>query len=143
MGPVSVSLKPVSVTSGSAGRVDHFSDTPVDGLGYALVGMAEELRGAPQVLDLGGCFRPDFPELELADRGGQHLIGAFQRHRRGHRRGAGLSTKPKDLEVLEEQIFEAGLGNVAPEVIPYLLSALNPAAKDEEEVEKEAAAGNE
>lgn len=57
--------------------------------------------------------------------------------------GAGLSTKPKDLEVLEEQIFEAGLGNVAPDVIPYLLSALNPAAKDEEEVEKEAAAGNE
>lgn len=57
--------------------------------------------------------------------------------------GAGLSTKPKDIEALEEQVFDAGLGNVAPEVIPYLLSALNPAGKTDEEVEKEAASGNE
>ncbi|ASN71518.1 hypothetical protein 9F2_12 [uncultured Caudovirales phage] len=57
--------------------------------------------------------------------------------------GSGMSTKPKDIEALEEQIFDAGLGNVAPEVLPYLLSALNPAGKSDEEVEKEAAAGNE
>jgi len=34
--------------------------------------MAEKLRGASQILNLGGCFRPDVPEPELADRSGQH-----------------------------------------------------------------------
>lgn len=56
--------------------------------------------------------------------------------------GAGLSTKPKDLEALEEAIWDAGIGQVVPEITPYLTAMLNPSARSAEEVEPEAEQGN-
>lgn len=56
--------------------------------------------------------------------------------------GSGKEYKRKELEELEEAIFEAGIGEVSPQVVPYLLALLNPAAKKAEELEK-AAEGNE
>lgn len=57
--------------------------------------------------------------------------------------GAGLNYKPKDLEVIEEAIFEAGIREVNPQAVPYLVALLNPAGKSEEEIEAASAAGNE
>lgn len=57
--------------------------------------------------------------------------------------GAGLNYKPKDLEVIEEAIFEAGLKEVNPQVVPFLVALLNPAGKSEKELEAAAEAGNE
>ncbi len=56
--------------------------------------------------------------------------------------GAGLSTKPKDLEALEDDIFNAGLAVVNPEILPYLTAMLNPSARNADEAEAEAEQGN-
>lgn len=56
--------------------------------------------------------------------------------------GAGLSTKPKDVEALEWAITCAGVSSVMTAVNPYLLAMLNPAQKTEEQIEEEAEAGN-
>ena len=47
-----VTFKPFSVSTGSAGGVNELADTPVDGLGDALVGLAEKLGSLAQVFDL-------------------------------------------------------------------------------------------
>lgn len=60
--------------------------------------------------------------------------------------GSGVDTgKRKDLEALEEQIFEAGVNTVSSQVLPFLQALLNPAGKTDEEIakQKEEAAGNE
>ena len=60
--------------------------------------------------------------------------------------GSGVDTgKRKDLEALEEQIFEAGVNTVSSQVMPFLQALLNPAGKTDEEIakQKEEAAGNE
>jgi hypothetical protein len=56
--------------------------------------------------------------------------------------GSGKDFKPKDIEALEEQVFEVGIADVNPQVIPYVVALLNPAGKTKEELEAEAAAGN-
>ncbi|WP_312800053.1 hypothetical protein [Pseudomonas sp.] len=55
--------------------------------------------------------------------------------------GTGKEFKRKDLEELEEAIFDEGVGEVTPQVIPYILAMLNPKAKKAEDEEK-AAEGN-
>lgn len=57
--------------------------------------------------------------------------------------GAGLDYKRKDLEALEEAIFEEGLSNVNPKVINYVTKLLNPSAKSDEELAEAEASGNE
>lgn len=57
--------------------------------------------------------------------------------------GAGLSTKKEVVEELEWAITRAGVSNVLLQVNPYLMAMLNPAQKTEEQIEKEAEAGNE
>lgn len=60
--------------------------------------------------------------------------------------GTGVDTgKRKELEALEEQIFEAGFSAVSSQVLPFLQALLNPAGKTDEEIakEKEEASGNE
>lgn len=60
--------------------------------------------------------------------------------------GSGVDTgKRKDLEALEEQIFEAGVNTVSSQVMPFLQALLNPAGKTDEEIskQKEEAPGNE
>ena len=59
--------------------------------------------------------------------------------------GTGVDTgKRKDLEAVEEQIFEAGSNTVSSQLMPFLQALLNPAGKtnDEIEKEKEEASGN-
>lgn len=56
--------------------------------------------------------------------------------------GANLTLKPKDFEALEEEIYEHGIGEVTPPLIQYLLALLNPAAKSEEELAKDAEEGS-
>ena len=52
--------------------------------------------------------------------------------------GTGVDTgKRKDVEAVEEQIFEAGFSAVSSQVLPYLQALLNPAGKTNEEIEKE------
>jgi len=55
--------------------------------------------------------------------------------------GAGLTLKLKEVEALEEEIYQAGIGEVTPPLIQYLLALLNPAAKTEEELAKDAEEG--
>ena len=60
--------------------------------------------------------------------------------------GTGVDTgKRKDMEALEEEIFEAGSSSVSNQVMPFLNALLNPAGKTDEEIEKqkEEAPGNE
>lgn len=60
--------------------------------------------------------------------------------------GTGVDTsKRKDVEAVEEQIFEAGYSSVSSQLMPFLQALLNPAGKtnDEIEKEKEEASGNE
>jgi hypothetical protein len=53
--------------------------------------------------------------------------------------------KRKDVEAVEEQIFEAGATTVASQLLPYLQALLNPAGKTNDEIakEKEESSGNE
>ena len=60
--------------------------------------------------------------------------------------GTGVdSGKRKDMEALEEEIFEAGFSTVSAQVLPFLQALMNPAGKTDEEIakQKEEAAGNE
>ena len=60
--------------------------------------------------------------------------------------GTGVDTgKRKELEAVEEQIFEAGLTTVLNQLLPYLQALLNPSGKTNDEIakEKEEASGNE
>lgn len=60
--------------------------------------------------------------------------------------GTGVDTgKRKDVETVEEQIFEAGFSTVSSQVLPFLQALLNPAGKTDEEIKKESeeASGNE
>lgn len=52
--------------------------------------------------------------------------------------GANLTLKPKEVEALEEEIYEQGVGEVTVPLITYVVALLNPAAKTEEELEKAA-----
>ena len=52
--------------------------------------------------------------------------------------GAGLTLKPKEVEALEEEIYDAGIGEVTPSLVQFLIALLNPAAKSAEELEQAA-----
>jgi len=54
--------------------------------------------------------------------------------------GAGRDYKPKDVEAMEEQIYDAGISNVNPQVIPYLTAMLNPGGKSDDELAEAAEA---
>jgi hypothetical protein len=55
--------------------------------------------------------------------------------------GANLTLKPKEVEALEEEIYEQGVGEVTVPLITFIVALLNPAAKSEEELEKAAESG--
>lgn len=55
--------------------------------------------------------------------------------------GANLTLKPKEVEALEEEIYDHGIGEVTPALISYIIALLNPQAKTEEELEKAAEDG--
>lgn len=57
--------------------------------------------------------------------------------------GTGQDFKPKDIEAMEEKIFEAGIREVNPQVLPYVTNLLNPGGKSKEELEASAKSGNE
>ncbi|AVH37025.1 hypothetical protein AL532_12175 [Pseudomonas monteilii] len=57
--------------------------------------------------------------------------------------GSGQDFKPKDIEALEEQVFEAGIREVNPQVVTYLTNLLNPGGKSKDELDAEVAPGNE
>lgn len=80
-----------------------------------------------------GGLAPAFQQLQVLNFAATAAVIAI---------GAGLSTKPKDLEALEEAIWDAGIGVVVPEVMPYLTAMLNPSARSAEEIEPEAEQGN-
>jgi hypothetical protein len=52
--------------------------------------------------------------------------------------GAGLTLKPNEVEALEEEIYEAGIGEVTPPLIQFLIALLNPAAKSAADLAKAA-----
>jgi hypothetical protein len=49
--------------------------------------------------------------------------------------GADLALKPKEVEALEEEVYDAGIISVTPPLIEYLSALLNPAAKTAEQLE--------
>ena len=55
--------------------------------------------------------------------------------------GANLTLKPKEVEALEEEIYDQGVGEVTVPLITFVVALLNPAAKTEEELEKAAGTG--
>ncbi|MGH8418042.1 MAG: hypothetical protein ACRER8_12285 [Pseudomonas sp.] len=58
--------------------------------------------------------------------------------------GTGVNLAKKGaVDPIEEAVFEAGLGEVGSQVIPYLTGFLNPAGKTEAELEAQAESGNE
>jgi hypothetical protein len=60
--------------------------------------------------------------------------------------GAGIdASKRKDVEAIEEDIFEAGLSTVGSQALEFLKALTNPSGKTSKEIEeeKEAASGNE
>jgi NADPH:quinone reductase-like Zn-dependent oxidoreductase len=61
--------------------------------------------------------------------------------------GTGVDTnKRKDLEVIEEVLFDAGVSSVGSQVIAFLSALLNPSGKTDAELEEEkkaAESGNE
>ncbi|WP_426117283.1 hypothetical protein [Pseudomonas sp. DSP3-2-2] len=48
--------------------------------------------------------------------------------------GANLTLKPKEVEALEEEIYDFGIGEVTPSLINYVVALLNPAAKSAEDL---------
>ena len=52
--------------------------------------------------------------------------------------GAGLTLKPKEVEALEEEIYDAGISEVTPPLVQFLLAMLNPAAKTAEQLDQAA-----
>lgn len=52
--------------------------------------------------------------------------------------GANLTLKPKEVEALEEEIYDHGVGEVTVPLISFIVALLNPQAKSEEEIEKAA-----
>jgi len=48
--------------------------------------------------------------------------------------GANLTLKPKEVEALEEDIYDFGIGEVTPSLINYVVALLNPAAKSAEDL---------
>lgn len=56
--------------------------------------------------------------------------------------GSGAEFKRKDVEQMEEAIFDCGIGEANQQVIKYISDLLNPQARKAEELEK-AAEGNE
>lgn len=58
--------------------------------------------------------------------------------------GSGVdTTKRKELEAVEEAVFEGGVDEVGSQVVPFVRALLNPGGKSKEELEKEAGEGNE
>jgi hypothetical protein len=58
--------------------------------------------------------------------------------------GSAIDTgKRKELEAVEEAVFEGGVDNVGAQVLPFLRALLNPAGRTKDELEKEAESGNE
>ena len=55
--------------------------------------------------------------------------------------GANLTLKPKEVEALEEEIYDHGVGEVTVPLITFIVALLNPAAKTEEELEKAVESG--
>jgi hypothetical protein len=49
--------------------------------------------------------------------------------------GAGLALKPKEVEELEEQIYDTGMISITPSLVEYLSALLNPAAKAAEQLD--------
>ena len=54
--------------------------------------------------------------------------------------GANLTLKPKEVEALEEEIYDHGIGEVTPPLINYIIALLNPAAKTDDEIAESDAA---
>ncbi len=46
---------------------------------------------------------------------------------------AGAGLKPDAVKDLPEQVFQAGVGTVAPQLVPYVVFLLNPSYKDAED----------
>lgn len=46
---------------------------------------------------------------------------------------AGAGLKPDAIRELPKQVFQAGVGTVAPQLVPYVVFLLNPSYKDAEE----------
>ena len=58
--------------------------------------------------------------------------------------GSGVDTgKRKELEAVEEAVFEGGVDEVGAQVVPFLRALLNPGGKSKAELEQGADAGNE
>lgn len=57
--------------------------------------------------------------------------------------GSSIDTnKRKELEAVEEAVYEGGVDAVGTQVIPFLKALLNPAGRTEAELEAEAESGN-
>lgn len=58
--------------------------------------------------------------------------------------GSGVdATKRKELEAVEESVYEGGVDAVGAQVIPFLKALLNPSGKTEDEIQQAAKSGNE
>ena len=50
---------------------------------------------------------------------------------------AGAGIKPVPAKDVPQQVFEAGVGEIAPQLVPYLVFLINPSHKDASEAEAE------
>lgn len=95
-------------------------------VGAEIYSLAFTLKAVKRIEQRFGGIAPALQEVQKLQLGAAAAVIAA---------GAGLMLKPKEVEALEEEIYEAGIGEVTPPLIQFLIALLNPAAKTAEDLE--------
>ena len=98
-------------------------------VGATVYNLAFNLRAVKRIEQRFGGISPALQEVQKLSLGVAAAIIAA---------GAGLTLKPKEVEELEEEIYDAGISEVTPPLIQFLIALLNPAARTAAELEKAA-----
>lgn len=64
-------------------------------------------------------------------RGALQAAGELSIEATSHIIAAGAGLKPDAAKALPEQVFQAGVSDVSPQLVPYILFLMNPSQKDE------------
>jgi hypothetical protein len=108
-------------------KTDHGATEVV--VGSEIYSLAFTLKAVKRIEQRFGGIAPALQEVQKLQLGAAAAVIAA---------GAGLTLKPKEVEALEEEIYEAGIGEVTPPLIQFLIALLNPAAKTAADLEKAA-----
>ena len=108
-------------------KTDHGTvDVQVGAEVYVL---AFNLKAVKRIEKIFGGISPALQEVQKLQLGAAAAIICA---------GANLTLKPKEVEALEEEIYDAGIGEVTPPLTQFLLAMLNPAAKTAEQLDQAA-----